>query len=139
VVFTIDADLQDDPAEIPRFLEAIDAGADVVVGWKQDRQDPWHKTLPSRVYNAWLRAMFGLKLHDMNCGYKAMRADVARRLDLGRGDHRLIPAIASRMGYDIREIPVRHHPRRHGRSKYGWTRMFTGARDALALYFRRGE
>lgn len=137
VIFTIDADLQDDPAEIPRFIEALEGGADLVVGWKQKRQDPWHKTFPSRVYNAWLRMLFGLPLHDMNCGYKAMRTEVARRIELRPGYHRLIPAIAARMGYTVTEIPVRHHPRRHGHSKYGWTRIFGGARDAIAFYFRR--
>jgi glycosyltransferase involved in cell wall biosynthesis len=135
VVFTMDADLQDDPAEIPRFLEALDS-ADLVVGWKQKRQDPWHKTLPSRVYNAALRALFGLALHDMNCGYKAMRAEVAKGLHLERGDHRLIPVMAHRLGYRIAEIPVQHHPRRHGHSKYGWKRFYTGARDALRHYRR---
>jgi glycosyltransferase involved in cell wall biosynthesis len=137
IVFTMDADLQDDPAEIPRFLEALENGADVVVGWKQKRQDPWHKTLPSRVYNAALRRMFGLRLHDVNCGFKAMRAEVAKRLELREGYHRLIPAIAKRMGYSIAEIPVRHHPRRYGHSKYGWKRFFTGARDALAYYLSK--
>jgi len=136
VVITMDADLQDDPKEIPRLLDKLDQGFGMVCGWKARRHDPWHKTLPSRVYNAALRAAFGHTLHDINTGFKAIEGDLARRLPLYDGTHRLLPVFAERLGYSVTEIPVEHHARRYGHSKYGFGRFFVGARDAFALWLR---
>lgn len=134
IVVTMDGDLQDDPVELPRMLDALNGGADVVCGWKANRQDPLHKTLPSRVFNGAIAAMFGLKLHDMNTGFKAMRGHVARQLPLTHGMHRFVPVLARQLGYSVTEIPVRHHPRRFGKSNYGVERYYQGARDALWLW-----
>lgn len=135
VVFTMDADLQDDPKEIPRFLEKLNAGYDLVVGWKAVRHDPWHKTIPSRLYNRVIARVFDLPLHDVNCGFKAFRREVVKRLRLYGELHRLIPVFAAHMGYRIAEIPVMHHPRAHGKSKYGFKRFHRGAADALTVWF----
>ncbi len=134
VVVTMDGDLQDDPAELSRMFAALNAGADMVCGWKQDRQDPLHKTAPSRVFNGALAFLFGMSLHDMNSGFKAMRGDLARQLPMNEGMHRFIPVMAKQLGYHVVEIPVLHHPRRHGKSKYGWARYYEGLRDALWLW-----
>lgn len=135
IVFMMDADLQDDPAEIPRFLAKLEEGHDLVTGWKAKRRDPWHKTLPSKLYNRWISRLFRLRLRDVNSGYKAMRQEVARRLVLYGERHRLIPVFAANLGYRVTEIPVQHHPRRYGKSKYGIERFFRGASDALAVRF----
>lgn len=129
VFVTMDADLQDDPAEIPKLLGKLFEGHDVVCGWKSDRQDPWHKTLPSRVYNFYIARTFGIRLHDVNTGFKAMRAEAARSVPLFGDMHRLIPIFARHAGYDVTEVAVRHHPRRHGISKYGPERFLHGLRD----------
>lgn len=136
VVITMDADLQDDPKEIPRFLAQINnQGLDLAVGWKQVRHDPPSKTFPSRVYNSFADRLFGLGLHDMNCGFKAMRPEVAKSLKLFGDMHRLIPVLAAEKGYKVGEIEVEHHPRRHGKSKYGNERFLRGAADLITLYF----
>lgn len=135
VLVTMDADLQDDPRQIPRFLEKLDEGYDVVCGWKQDRRDPWHKTIPSFFYNHVVSRLFELPLHDLNTGYKAMRMEVAKRLPLYGEMHRMIAVFASRMGYRVTEVPVEHHPRRFGRSKYGLRRFTNGALDVLTAWF----
>lgn len=135
VVFTMDADLQDDPAEIPHFLEKLEEGFDVVVGWKMKRHDPWHKTFPSHVYNSFVAKTFRLPLHDINCGFKAYRAEVVKRLRVYGEMHRLLPALAAGLGYRIAEIPVTHHARRYGVSKYGFERFARGALDVLAVWF----
>lgn len=135
VVITMDADLQDDPPEIPAFLSKIEEGYDVVCGWKRTRRDPWHKTFPSRVYNAVIDRLFGLNIHDINCGFKAMRLDVVRAIPMYGELHRLIPVLAAYEGFRITEIPVEHHPRRHGESKYGFERFARGAIDVLTVLF----
>jgi dolichol-phosphate mannosyltransferase len=134
IVITMDSDLQDDPAEIPRFLAALDEGHDLVCGWKADRHDPWHKRWASRVFNGFAARLFGLRLHDINCGFKAMRIEVARSLRLKRDYHRLIPVIAAAQGFRVGEITVRHHARRHGRSKFGFERYWRGLRDTIQLW-----
>ena len=133
IVFTMDSDLQDDPAEIPSFLAKLQDGDDMVVGWKVERHDPWHKTLPSKVYNSFVATAFGLKLHDINCGYKAMTLPVAKSLHLKHDYHRLIPVLAAKQGCSIAEIPVKHHARQYGHSKYGLERFWKGARDVFRL------
>lgn len=136
VVITMDSDLQDDPNEIPRFLSALGAGYDLICGWKADRRDPLHKRIASRIYNTFVARMFGLRLHDINCGFKAMRTDVAKNLSLEHDYHRLIPVLAAASGYRVGEIKVRHHPRRSGKSKYGFERYWRGMRDVGRLWWR---
>jgi glycosyltransferase involved in cell wall biosynthesis len=135
VIIMMDADLQDDPAEIPRMLTALEAGADLVCGWKQNRRDPWHKTVPSRIYNRVVAWLFGLGLHDVNTGFKAMRGEIAPRLPRYGDMHRMIAVFADAMGYKVAEIPVQHHPRRAGKSKYGFSRFFRGAFDVMTAWF----
>ncbi len=135
IFFTLDADLQDDPMEIPRFLEKLDEGYDMVIGWKYPRLDPITKTAPSKLFNATLRATTGLQIHENNSGYKAMRQVVARELTLYGEMHRYIPAIAHWRGFKVTEIKVRHHPRKFGKSKYGLSRMWRGFFDFTTIYF----
>ena len=137
VVFTLDADLQDDPQEIPRFLDKLEEGYDIVSGWKKVRHDPWHKVLPSRVFNAMLSKVCKVKLHDHNCGFKCYRADVTRDLTLHGELHRMIPSLGAIKGFRSAEIPVQHHPREHGQSKYGFERYLRGFVDMLIVGFLR--
>ncbi len=133
VVFTLDADLQDDPMEIPHFLAELEKGYDLVCGWKSVRHDPLSRRLLSRCYNGLVGRIFGLALHDVNCGFKAMKLDVAKSLDLRHDYHRLIPVLAASCGYRVGEIEVRHHARRFGKSKYGLERYWKGLRDVVRL------
>ena len=119
IAVMMDADLQDDPADLPRFLEQIRAGFDVVVGWKVKRHHPLNRRILSRIFNATVRAVTGLRLHDMNCGFKAFRSDVLVRLPLYGDLFRFIPAFAAPEGFRVAEVPVTHHQRRYGRSRYG--------------------
>jgi glycosyltransferase involved in cell wall biosynthesis len=135
IIFTLDADLQDDPKEIPRFLEALDAGLDVVSGYKQTRHDPWHKVLPSRVFNWMVRRMTGVPLHDINCGFKCYRTEVIRSVRLYGELHRFIPALAIWNRFKVGEIVVEHHPRRFGVSKFGARRFFRGLMDLMTVTF----
>jgi glycosyltransferase involved in cell wall biosynthesis len=134
-VVQMDADLQDDPAEIPRFLAKLGEGFDVVNGWKQPRKDPWHKLWPSRVFNGLVSRLTGLKLHDHNCGLKCFRAEVVKGLHLYGELHRFIPVMAHARGYLVAELPVEHHPRRYGKSKYGGHRFVKGFLDLLTIVF----
>jgi glycosyltransferase involved in cell wall biosynthesis len=134
-VLTMDADLQDDPAEVPRFLEKVKGGLDVVSGWKQSRLDPWHKVYPSRVFNWMVGALTGVRLHDHNCGMKCYRAEVLREVRIYGELHRFVPVLAAARGFRIGEIPVNHRPRRHGRSKYGVKRFVKGFLDLLTVKF----
>jgi len=135
VIITMDADLQDDPKEIPRMLQKIDEGYDVVSGWKQRRFDPWHKRWPSLVFNAILRYFSKLPLHDFNCGFKAYRKEVLQEIDLYGEMHRFVPVLASARGFRVAEITVEHHPRMHGSSKYGWSRIPKGLLDLATVVF----
>jgi len=135
VVVTLDADLQDDPAEIPRLLAKLDEGFDLVTGWKARRNDPVARRVLSRVFNAVTGRLSGLRLHDMNCGLKAFRAEVARELDLYGELHRFIPVLAHDLGFRVTEIAVNHRPREHGRSRYGMERYFRGFLDLLTVTF----
>lgn len=134
-VITMDGDLQDDPDELPRFLEKLNEGFDLVSGWKQRRQDPFGKTFPSRFFNLAVRRVSGVPLHDFNCGYKAYRRDVVRSIRLYGELHRFTPVLANGEGFRIAELPVRHHPRRWGASKYGWSRLVKGFLDLLTVTF----
>ncbi|MCC5788687.1 MAG: glycosyltransferase family 2 protein [Opitutales bacterium] len=133
IVFTLDADLQDDPMEIPRFLEKICEGYDLVSGWKKDRKDPLGKTVPSRFFNFMTRMVSGVHLHDFNCGFKAYRREVVKSITLYGELHRYIPVLANGEGFRISEIPVRHRPREQGVSKYGWKRFLRGFLDLLTV------
>ncbi|MDQ8201342.1 glycosyltransferase family 2 protein, partial [Pelagicoccus enzymogenes] len=126
VVFTMDADLQDDPVEIPRFLQKLAEGYDLVSGYKQTRHDPWHKVLPSRVFNKMVSKLNGVELHDHNCGFKCYRSEVVKAVKLQGEMHRMIPCLASIEGYRCAEIVVTHHARQHGVSKYGVKRFARG-------------
>lgn len=137
-VLTMDGDLQDDPREIPRFLEALDGGLDVVSGWKRVRHDPWHKVLPSRVFNHMVSWLTGVRLHDHNCGMKCYRALVFREVRLYGELHRFIPVLAEARGFKVGEIEIRHRPRRFGRSKYGIRRFVKGFLDLLTVKFLTG-
>ena len=135
VVITMDGDLQDDPDELPRFLELLDQGYDLVSGWKQRRQDPFGKTAPSRLFNWTVRKSTGVQLHDFNCGFKAYRREVTTSIRLYGELHRFTPVLASAEGFRIGELPVKHHARRWGSSKYGWSRLTKGFLDLLTVIF----
>lgn len=138
VVITMDADLQDDPDEIPRFLEAIDGGHDVVSGWKKVRHDPWHKRYPSKVFNGLVSRMTGVALHDHNCGFKAYRRAVTQEVVLYGERHRFVPVLAAAQGYRVGEIEVQHHAREFGHSKYGVSRLVKGFLDLITIYLLTG-
>ena len=135
LIVTIDGDLQDDPAEIPRLLAKLDEGFDLVSGWKARRRDPWSRRLLSRVFNAATSRLSGLRLHDMNCGLKAYRAEVVRGLSLYGELHRFLPVLAHHRGFRIAELPVNHRPREHGRSRYGLERYLRGFFDLMTVSF----
>ena len=135
VVVTIDADLQDDPAEIPQLLAKLDEGFDLVSGWKTRRNDPWTRRLLSRVFNWATAVVSGVHLHDVNCGLKAYRAEVLRGLRLYGELHRFIPVLAAYRGFRVAEIPVKHRPRQHGRSRYGLNRYMRGLFDLATVTF----
>jgi glycosyltransferase involved in cell wall biosynthesis len=135
LVFTMDSDLQDDPREIPRFFEKLDEGHDVVCGWKATRNDPWHKVWPSRLYNGFVARLFGVPLHDVNTGFKLFRREVVKHIRLYGEMHRLLPVQAHLLHFRVTEIPVEHHPRRFGKSKYGFERFVRGAVDVATMWF----
>jgi len=138
VLMMMDADLQDDPAEIPRFLAALEEGYDVVNGWKRRRLDPWHKVYPSKVFNWMVGRLTGLKLHDHNCGFKIFRAEVASEIRIYGELHRFIPVLADSRGFRVSELTVNHRKRRFGRSKYGMRRFLRGFLDLLTVTFLTG-
>ncbi len=135
IVVTMDGDLQDDPKEIPRFLEALADDKDLVSGWKRQRRDPFTKTAPSRLFNFVVRRATGIPLHDFNCGFKAYRLEVLDELKLYGELHRFIPVMAFWKGFRIGELEVEHHPRKYGRSKFGAGRLFKGTLDFLKVMF----
>ena len=133
VIITLDADLQDDPKEIPKFLARLEDGYDLVSGWKARRQDPWPRRALSAIFNRVTAFMTGLRIHDFNCGFKAYRRAVIDELRLHGELHRFIPALASWRGFRVAEIEVEHHPRRYGCSKYGMERIPRGFFDLLTV------
>ncbi len=142
VIVTIDADLQDDPADIPKFLEKLGGGLDLVCGWRRPRRDSLYKRLQSRMYNLALKVAGFRVVHDINCGFKAMRAEVAREIPLYGERHRLIPLIASWQGFRVGEVVVNHRPRQRGKSKYGASRFPNAIFDIftallLSRFYRR--
>ena len=135
-VVTLDADLQDDPAEIPGLIDRLEEGYDLVSGWKKKRRDPLSKTIPSRFFNFITRHASGIDLHDFNCGLKAYRREVVKNIEVYGELHRYIPLLANWEGYDrITEKPVEHHPRRYGRTKFGLERFIRGFLDMLSVTF----
>ena len=142
IIFTMDADLQDDPKEIPNFLAKIEEGFDLVSGWKKNRKDSFIKNTSSKFFNFVTSRFSRVKLHDFNCGFKAYKAEVAKSLDLYGQLHRYIPVMARNKGYRIGEIPVHHRKRKFGKSKYGPVRFVNGFLDLLTVmmltkYFKR--
>jgi dolichol-phosphate mannosyltransferase len=138
LVMTLDADLQDDPHEIPRFLAQMENQLDVVSGWKRVRHDAWHKVLPSRLFNWMVSKLTGVKLHDHNCGMKCYRREVFREVRLYGELHRFVPVLAAARGFRVGEVPVAHRPRKFGRSKYGVSRFVKGFLDLLTVKFLTG-
>jgi glycosyltransferase involved in cell wall biosynthesis len=134
-VVTMDADLQDDPKEIANLISKLEEGFDIVTGWKKDRKDPWTKRFPSKIANLITGLITGVKVHDMNCGLKIYRQSVVKSLDIYGGRHRYIPALAGQKRFKIGEIPVKHHKRKYGTTKYGGSRLFHGFFDLVTILF----
>jgi glycosyltransferase involved in cell wall biosynthesis len=138
-IVTMDADLQDDPTELPKLLAKLDEGVDLVVGWKQGRlENEPMKTVPSRWFNLLVHLFFGLRLHDSNSGFRAMRRAVAASLDIYGDLYRFIPELAHQRGFKVVEVEVAHRRRKHGRSKYGPARFWTGVLDLVTVRFITG-
>jgi len=134
-VITMDADLQDDPEEIPRLLEKLDEGYDLVSGWKKKRYDPFIKRNTSKIYNKVTAWISGVKIHDFNCGLKAYRSEVVKDIQVYGQLHRFIPVLAHWQGYRVGELVVRHHPRKYGKTKFGAFRFAAGLLDLLTVIF----
>ncbi len=135
VVVTMDADLQDDPLEIPNLLNKLEEGYDLVSGWKKIRYDPFIKRNSSKFFNWVTRIFSGIKIHDFNCGLKAYRREVVQSIYVHGELHRYIPVLAGWQGFKISEIPVKHHPRRYGKTKFGISRFFKGFVDLITVIF----
>jgi len=134
-IITMDADLQDDPKEIPKLISKLEEGYDLVTGWKKTRKDPWTKRFPSKIANFVTGLITGVKVHDMNCGLKIYRRAVVKSIDIYGGRHRYIPALAGQKRFRIAEIPVQHHKRQYGVTKYGGSRLFHGFFDLITILF----
>ena len=134
-IITMDAYLQDDPAEIPNLILKLSDGWDLVSGWKKTRHDPLNKTLPSKVFNFITRLMTGVKIHDFNCGLKGYKQAVVKSIEVYGGRHRYIPALAGQQKFKITEIVVNHRARQFGKTKYGGSRMFHGFFDLITILF----
>ena len=138
IICMLDADLQDDPAEIPRFIAKLNEGFDVVNGWKLRRLDPWHKVYPSKVFNWLVGRLTGLKLHDHNCGMKMFKSEVGKEIRIYGELHRFIPVLAHARGFRVTEIGINHRARQHGQSKYGVRRFLRGFLDLMTVAFLTG-
>jgi len=135
VVF-MDADLQNDPFELPNFLATLEKGYDMVIGWRKDRKDPLSKLIPSYIFNViLLKLFFGSKFHDINCGYKAMKRKVLEEIPLYGDNYRFLPIMAEQAGFRTTELIIRHQPRKFGKSKYGFFRLLSGLFDTITTYF----
>ena len=135
IVITMDADLQDDPAEIPSLIDKINSGFDLVSGWKKKRFDPISKTLPSKLFNFITARLTGIKIHDFNCGLKAYRHEVINEIPIYGSLHRYLPVLAHWKGFAVGEITIQHRPRKFGKTKYGWRRFFDGFFDLFTVLF----
>lgn len=138
IIFTLDGDLQDNPKEVPLFLNKISEGYDLVSGWKKKRYDPLTKTLPSKIGNMLTRSLTGVKIHDLNCGFKAYRKEVIRNLNLHGELYKFIPIIAYKQNFKVAEVVVEHRPRIFGKSKFGWERNLKGVLDLITVVFLTG-
>ena len=134
-IITMDADLQDDPAEIPNLINKLEEGWDLVSGWKKNRLDPLNKTLPSKLFNFVTRIVTGIKIHDFNCGLKCYRQSVIKSINIYGGRHRYIPALAGQRKFRVTEIIVNHRERKFGKTKYGGSRIFHGFFDLITILF----
>lgn len=139
IVFTLDGDLQDNPLEIPKFLEKLDQGYDLISGWKKKRYDSTLITLPSIIGNFLIRKLTGVKVHDLNCGFKAYRKEVIQNLNIYGELYRFIPILVNQKGYKIGEIVVRHRPRHFGKSKYSWFKIIKVFLDLITVLFLTGH
>jgi glycosyltransferase involved in cell wall biosynthesis len=135
IIIMMDGDLQDDPKEIPKFIEKIKEGWDVAVGWRFPRNDPISKRISSKMFNRLTGILTGLLLHDINCGFKAFRQDVVRNITLYGELHRYLPVLASMQGYSVCEVKVKHHKRIYGKSKFGTGRLIKGFIDLITVKF----
>lgn len=135
IILTLDGDLQDNPNEIPKFLKKIEEGFDLVTGWKKKRQDPLSKVVPSRILNSVTPFLTGVKLHDVNCGFKAYRREVIENLNLYGELYRFIPILAAKQNFKVGEVIVEHRPRLFGKSKFGWGRGVKGLLDLVTIVF----
>lgn len=138
IIITLDADLQDNPKEIPRFVEEIEKGYDLVSGWKKVRHDPLSKTIPSKIGNFLTRIFTGIKIHDLNCGFKAYRSEVVDNLHLYGEMYKYIPVLAEKQNFKVGEIVIDHRKRKYGKSKFGWSRNIKGFLDLLTVVFLTG-
>ncbi len=138
IIFTMDADLQDEPNEIPHFLKKLNEGYDLVSGWKKVRHDPVSKVIPSRILNFIIRKVTGVEVHDTNCGYKVYRREVVESLNLYGEQYRFIPVLAAKQNFRVGEIVVKHNPRKFGKSKFGIERNIKGFLDLLTVVFLTG-
>lgn len=134
-IVTIDGDGQDDPADIPKLLDGLAQGADIVSGWKRDRRDPFTRRLASRIFNRMTSLFTGVDMHDMNCGFKAYRGECARSLEIYGEMHRFLPALAEQQGWRATEVAVNHRTRKHGHSRFGLERYPRGALDLMTVVF----
>ena len=135
IVVTMDADLQDDPAELPAMIEKLNEGYDVISGWKKNRKDPLTKKIPSRLFNFVTRLMSGVRIHDFNCGLKIYKADVVKTVRVYGELHRYIPVLAKWAGFRVGELVVNHRSRKYGSTKFGASRFFKGFLDLLTVMF----
>lgn len=138
IQITLDGDLQDNPIEIPRFVQKLNQGYDVVSGWKKKRLDPLSKTVPSKIFNLLTAKLTKIKIHDFNCGFKAYRKEVTKKLNLYGELYRFIPVLVGQKGYRVGEITIRHRKRKYGKSKYGKTRLIRGVLDLITVIFLTG-
>lgn len=138
IIFTLDADLQDDPNEIPKLLNKLNEGFDLVSGWKKVRHDPFSKTFPSKLGNFITRILTGVKIHDLNCGFKVYRSKVVKNLNLYGELYKYIPVLAKRLNFKVGEVVVKHRVRKFGHSKFGWERNIKGFLDMLTVMFLTG-
>jgi glycosyltransferase involved in cell wall biosynthesis len=135
-IATLDGDLQDDPAEVAQLLQDLQSKKlDMISGWKKTRQDPWHRVIPSRIFNGLVSLLTSVLLHDHNCGLKVYRKEVCKEVRLYGERHRFIPVLASARGFKVGERVVQHRARQFGRSKYGTSRFIKGFLDLLTVRF----
>ncbi len=135
IIITMDADLQDDPAEIPNIIDKIKSGYDLVSGWKKKRFDPLGKTIPSKLFNFITSRLTGIKINDFNCGLKGYRQEVIKEIPVYGSLHRYLPVLAHWKGFKVGEVVVQHHPRKYGETKYGLRRFFDGFFDLFTVLF----